>query len=406
MVPAPPKVLTWFLLLLPLMTCCSNIAQTHGKALIKIRKDDGGSKKKDHNSTLVLVVSVLLSGSVFMNVLLAVASFFVAFHLNPKVNKLVQPNPVASGINLLVFTYEELNKATDEFKEHLGSGAFAAVYKGLLPFDKDNGKSIAVKKLHNLVSEGDQEFKAEVGAIGRANHKNLVQLLGFCNEEQHRLLVYEFMSNGSLASLLFGPSSSRPNWYKRIAIAQGTARGLFYLHEECSTQIIHCDVKSQNILLDDSFTPRISDFGLAKLLKKDQTRTTTGIRGTKGYVAPEWFRNMPVTNKVDVYSYGIVLLEIICCRRNFEAEAEDENQMILSDWAYDCYHYGRVDVLVKNDDEAMNDMKMVKKHLMVAIWCIQEDPSFRPTMKKVTQMLEGTIPVPIPPYPSSFISSL
>ncbi|KAF3449146.1 hypothetical protein FNV43_RR09874 [Rhamnella rubrinervis] len=354
MVSAPPKVLTWFLLLLPLMTCCSNIAQTHGKALIKIRKD-GGSKKKDHNSTLVLVVSVLLSGSVFMNVLLAVASFFVAFHLNPKVNKLVQPNPVASGINLLVFTYEELNKATDEFKEHLGSGAFAAVYKGLLPFDKDNGKSIAVKKLHNLVSEGDQEFKAEQWVPSK---------------------------------FAFGPSSSRPNWYKRIAIAQGTARGLFYLHEECSTQIIHCDVKSQNILLDDSFTPRISDFGLAKLLKKDQTRTTTGIRGTKGYVAPEWFRNMPVTNKVDVYSYGIVLLEIICCRRNFEAEAEDENQMILSDWAYDCYHYGRVDVLVKNDDEAMNDMKMVKKHLMVAIWCIQEDPSFRPTMKKLPRCLK------------------
>ena len=119
-----------------------------------------------------------------------------------------------------------------------------------------------------------------------------------------------------------------------MKIALDTARGLFYLHEECRTQIIHCDIKPQNILLDDSFTARISDFGLAKILKTDQTRTATQIRGTKGYVAPEWFKNMPVSAKVDIYSYGIVLLELICCRKSFEAEVEDDNQMILADWIY------------------------------------------------------------------------
>ena len=132
------------------------------------------------------------------------------------------------------------------------------------------------------------------------------------------------MKNGSLAKFLFG--NSRPNWYTRTHIILGTARGLLYLHEECSTQIIHCDIKPQNLLLDDSFTAKISDFGLAKLLKTDQTRTMTGIRGTKGYVAPEWFKTVPFTAKVDVYSFGIVLLEII-----FEPKAMEEKQIILTD---------------------------------------------------------------------------
>ena len=284
----------------------------------------------------------------------------------------------------------------------MGKGAFAKVYKGVLGFE--DRKLIAVKRLNNMVREGDLEFNAEVSAIGRTNHRNLVQLLGFCNEGQHRLLVYEFMSNGSLASFLFG--GSQPNWYQRIQIALGTARGLFYLHEECSTQIIHCDIKPQNILLDDSFAARISDFGLAKLLKKDQTRTTTGIRGTKGYVAPEWFRKIPVTVKVDVYSFGILLLELVCCRKHFEAEEQDEKLMILADWAYDCYTDRKLDLLVENDEEAIHDLKTVKKYVMIAIWCIQEDPLLRPTMKKVVQMMEGAVEVSVPPNPSSFVSSI
>ena len=141
-------------------------------------------------------------------------------------------------------------------------------------------------------------------------------------------------------------------------------------------------------------------------MKADQTRTTTGIRGTKGYVAPEWFRNMLVTIKVDVYSFGILLLELICCRKSFEAEAKDENQMILADWAYDCYKDKKLDLLVENDEEAIDDMKRVEKYVMIAIWCIQEDPSLRPTMKKVVQMMEGSVEVSVPPVPSSFISSM
>ena len=164
-------------------------------------------------------------------------------------------------------------------------------------------------------------------------------------------------------------------------------------------------IKLQNILLDDSFTARISDLELAKLFKTDKTRTTTRIRRTKGYVAPEWFRNMPVTIKVDIYSFGILLLEHICCRKSFEAEAKDEDRMILADWAHDCSKDGKLELLVENDEEAKNDMKSVQKYVMITIWCIQEDPSRRPTMKKVVQMMEGAIEVLVPPGPSSFISS-
>jgi hypothetical protein len=375
-----------------------------GKALIKIRRGNstlepscGDSKKRD-DSTLIIIGSVLLSSSVFLNFLLLLFAFLLVFHFNYR-----KPiYPVMPGINLRSFTFEELREATNGFKEELGRGAFATVYKGVLK--SEDRYLVAVKRLNNMVSESDMEFKAEVSAIGKTNHRNLVQLIGFCNEGQHRLLVYEFMSNGSLSSFLFG--GPRPNWYKRMQIALGTARGLCYLHEECNSQIIHCDIKPQNILLDDSFTVRISDFGIAKLLKPDQTRTTTRIRGTKGYVAPEWFRDIPVTVKVDVYSFGILLLELICCRKNFEADAQDEDRMILTDWAYDCYIDGKLNLLVENDEEAKDDIKRIEKYVMIAIWCIQEDPSLRPTMKKVVHMMEGVVEVSVPPSPSSFISSM
>ncbi|XP_023907406.1 G-type lectin S-receptor-like serine/threonine-protein kinase LECRK3 [Quercus suber] len=377
------------------------------KVLIKIRRDNSTSKlpgadlKKKNLSTMRLILSVLLSSSMFLNLLFLLAAFLLAFRFKYWKLKARNPYLVMPGMNLRSYTFEELTEATNGFREELGRGAFAKVYKGVLEYE--DRKLVAVKRLNNMEREGDMEFKAEVSAIGRTNHRNLVQLLGFCNEGEHRLLVYEFMSNGSLASFLFG--DSRPYWYQRIQIALETARGLFYLHEECSTQIIHCDIKLQNILLDDSFSARISDFGLAKLLKTDQTRTTTRIRGTKGYVAPEWFKNMPVTIKVDVYSFGILLLELICCRKSFE-EAKGDDQMILADWAYDCYKYKKLDLLVENDEEATNDMKRVEKYVMIAIWCIQEDPSLRPTMKKVVQMMEGSIEVSVPPGSSSFISSM
>ncbi|XP_071916126.1 G-type lectin S-receptor-like serine/threonine-protein kinase LECRK3 [Coffea arabica] len=296
------------------------------------------------------------------------------------------------------FTFAELEQATNEFREELGRGAFGAVYKGILP---DCEKVVAVKKLEKVLAEGEKEFQNEITVIGKTHHRNLVRLLGYCLDGAKRLLVYEYMSNGSLADVLLKPEN-HPSWDERIKIARDIARGVLYLHEECETQIIHCDIKPQNILMDENRCPKISDFGLAKLLKRDQTRTYTTFRGTKGYVAPEWYRKMPVTVKADVYSFGIVLLEIICCRKSLDWSFS-EDQAVLEDWAYQCFKAGELYKLV--GDQEVVDMRKLERMMKIALWCIQDEPALRPSMKKVLLMLEGTVDIPDPPSPTSFLSS-
>ncbi|KAF4384163.1 hypothetical protein F8388_001401 [Cannabis sativa] len=178
------------------------------------------------------------------------------------------------------------------------------------------------------------------------------------------------------------------------------ARGMAYLHEECETQIIHCDIKPENILMDEQACAKIADFGLSKLLMPDQTRTYTGLRGTRGYWAPEWHRNMPITVKVDVYSYGIMLLEIVCCRRSVDMDVP-ENEVVLANWVYDCFVGGEMGKLVHEEDVESNELK---KMIKLGLWCIQDEPSLRPSMKKVCMMLEGIVDIPTPPIPSSSIS--
>ncbi|KAJ6934677.1 hypothetical protein NC651_009623 [Populus alba x Populus x berolinensis] len=372
-----------------------------GKALLKVRRSNVNPRspyfpnnKKDRDG-LILVGAVFLGCSVFVNFLLVCAICMGFFFIYRRRTKRIPQKDGAVETNLRCFTYQELAEATEGFKEELGRGAFGVVYRGVVHI----GSSIvvAVKKLNNMAEDRVREFKTEVNVIGQTHHKNLVRLLGFCEEGDERLLVYEFMSNGSLSSFIF--QDAKPGWKERIQIAFEVARGLLYLHEECSNQIIHCDIKPQNILLDEYYNARISDFGLAKLLLLDQSHTHTAIRGTKGYVAPEWFRNLPVTVKVDVYSYGVLLLEIICCRRNVDSKATIEEQAILTDWAYDCYREGTLDALVGSDTGALDGIEKLERFLMIAFWCIQEDPSLRPTMRKVTQMLEGVVEVPVPPCP-------
>ncbi|GMH00083.1 hypothetical protein Nepgr_001922 [Nepenthes gracilis] len=217
--------------------------------------------------------------------------------------------------------------------------------------------------------------------------------------------MYEFISNGSFAGFLFG--ELKPSWVERVRIAQGVARGLLYLHDECITPIIHCDIKPQNIILDEYHDTRISNFGLTKFLMLNLSHMQTAIRGTKGYGAPEWFRNNPVTTKVDVYSYGVLLLEIVCCRRNISAEMmRGEECAILTDLAADCYESGTLDALLHDDAEALADLRRLERLVMVALWCVQEDPSMRPTMRRVTQMLEGVVEVAIPPYSTNSCISI
>uniref|UniRef100_A0A1D1ZKY8 Receptor-like serine/threonine-protein kinase n=1 Tax=Anthurium amnicola TaxID=1678845 RepID=A0A1D1ZKY8_9ARAE len=398
---------------------------TRAKALIKVARATTNSSSRppfllprpsdpERPRRRAVVQSALLGVSAFVNLVLLLAAGIMMCRSSSKGhNKALLRRLRVQGVSLrgahllhlCFFTYGELEKATGKFQEELGEGSFGVVYRGDMELDGQM-VPVAVKKLQGMAQRGEEEFATEVKVIGQTHHRNLVGLLGFCNEGPHRLLVYEYMRNGSLAGYLFGGVGERPGWEQRVQIADGVARGLVYLHEECGSQIIHCDIKPQNVLLDGDLTARISDFGLAKLLGKSQTRTNTAIRGTKGYVAPEWFRNVPVTSKVDVYSFGVVLLEIVCCRRNVPVPAADPSgdDPILTDWAYDCYRYGELSALVGEDDEAMADRVRLGRLVTVALWCVQEEPSVRPSMKEVCQMLEGTVDVPVPPDPTSSIN--
>ena len=355
------------------------------QAFIKYSKFNSSGRNR---KTWILLGSLLLGGLVALN-LVQVGAFF----LYKRRQSLGRSSSNITGPALCSFTYKELEQATGGFKEEIGRGAFGVVYKGALASECKT--LIAVKKLTSLREESEKDFDNEVKTIGQTHHKNLVRLLGFCKEGEQRLLVYEFMTNGSLNKFLFG--SGRPDWPQRVNIALDIAGGLAYLHEECRSQIIHCDIKPQNILLDENLVARIADFGLAKLLQLDQTRTSTGVRGTIGYFAPEWFKNVAITAKVDVYSFGVVLLEIICCRKNFDWGLESQEMATVVDWAKECYRNARLDLLVEEDEDAQKDALTLERFVLVAISCIQDEPWLRPSMKKVVQMLEGAIPVSVPP---------
>ncbi|KAM7497308.1 hypothetical protein LguiA_021722 [Lonicera macranthoides] len=382
-----------------------------GKALFKAEKEEFTKKSPDSpdpfkgprakRGSFSFVGSILLGSSVFVNfVLLGVGFFGFLCIYKKKINRPTVGNNNIVETNLRAFSYEELVQATTGFKDELGRGAFSVVYKGVIDIGGTRS-NVAIKKLDRVVHDAAKEFRAEVNVIAHTHHKNLVRLLGFCDDGENRLLVYEYMRNGTIASFLFG--DTKPSWDLRTRIALGIAKGLLYLHEECITQIIHCDIKPQNVLLDECYNSKISDFGLAKLLMVDQSRTLTGIRGTKGYVAPEWFRSSGVTVKVDVYSFGVLLLEIVCCRKTLEfLTVGAREREILTDWVCDCFQEGKLEALVENDVEALNDMKIFERFVMVGIWCIQEDPFLRPCMRKVIQMLEGVVEVTPPPCPSSF----
>ncbi|KAK8361847.1 hypothetical protein V6Z11_A03G065800 [Gossypium hirsutum] len=299
------------------------------------------------------------------------------------------------------FSYKELQRSTKGFKDKLGAGGFGAVYKGVLA----NRTVMAVKQLEGI-EQGEKQFRMEVATISSTHHLNLVRLIGFCSEGRHRLLVYEFMKNGSLDNFLFTTeehSGKMLSWEYRYNVALGTARGITYLHEECRDCIVHCDIKPENILLDENFNAKVSDFGLAKLInpKDHRYRTLTSVRGTRGYLAPEWLANLPITSKSDVYSYGMVLLEIVSGRRNFDVSA-DTNRKKFSVWAYEEFEKGNIEGIVDKKLGSQDvDMEQITRAIQVSFWCIQEQPSHRPMMGKVVQMLEGITDIERPPAPKA-----
>ncbi|KAM2104681.1 hypothetical protein ACFX1R_015255 [Malus domestica] len=299
-----------------------------------------------------------------------------------------------AGDSLVLYKHRDLRRATKNFSQKLGEGAFGSVFKGMLP----HSTAIAVKELKSM-NQGEKQFRAEVGTIGVIQHINLIRMRGFCANASKRFLVYDYMPNGSLQSLLLGKNPTMLDWKARYHIAVGTARGLAYLHEDCRDCIIHCDVKPENILLDSEYSPKLADFGLAKLLGRHHSRVLTTMRGTVGYLAPEWFSGEAITPKADVFSYGMVLIEVISGRRNREG---------LDDGVENFRPIRFANAVNKGEDlfalldcrlEGQADGDELSRACKVACWCIQEDEKDRPKMKQVVQILEGVSDIGVPPVP-------
>ena len=303
--------------------------------------------------------------------------------------------PVPAGEDyLMLFRYKDLLSATKNFSEKLGEGGCGSVYKGML----HNSSVIAVKKLNHLIKE-EKQFRAEVRSIGIIQHINLVRLRGFCAEASDRCLVYDYMPNGSLEYHLFRRDSNTLDWKTRYVIAMGTAKGLAYLHEKCRDCIIHCDIKPENILLDTEYNPKLADFGLAKLMGRDFSRVLTTMRGTRGYLAPEWLSGEAITPKVDVFSYGMVILEIISGRRNRDLLDVGIDQYFPSRAAHIVNSNHGAFTLLDNRLEGNADMEELSRACKVACWCIQDDEKERPTMGQIVQFLEGVSELGSPPIP-------
>ncbi|KAJ8562648.1 hypothetical protein K7X08_031100 [Anisodus acutangulus] len=308
------------------------------------------------------------------------------------------------------FDYEEIRVATEDFRTQIGSGGFGTVYKGTV----SDGSVVAVKKMNCLGSHGKREFCTEIAIIGRVHHVNLVSLKGFGAHRGERFLVYEYMNRGSLDRTLFGNGPAL-DWLKRFDIALGTARGLAYLHGGCEHKIIHCDVKPENILLHDSLQVKISDFGLSKLLNPEQSSWFTTMRGTRGYLAPEWLTSSAITEKSDVYSYGMLLLEIVRGKKNSsfqppnvttsESNSSERNRLSPSSlgsanqpiyfplFALEMHEQKKYMELV--DPRVLGRVKSeeVEKLVRIALCCLHQEPTLRPTMANVVGMLEGVLPL-------------
>ncbi|KAH0651222.1 hypothetical protein KY285_031340 [Solanum tuberosum] len=321
----------------------------------------------------------------FFGIILSIATCFVIFkkriHESRKAADFLDLEPILPGI-LTRFSNNELKVITEDFSSKLGEGGFGSVYEGTLR----NGTKIAVKHL--------EWSRSKVKAVGGIHHINLVKLIGFCAEKSHRLLIYEYMVNGSLDKWITHENQENGlTWNMRQRIISDIAKGLAYLHEDCSHKIIHLDIKPQNILLDQYLNAKISDFGLSKLTEKDKSKVMTRMRGTRGYLAPEWLSSV-ITEKVDVYAFGIVLLEILCGRKNLDwSQADEEDVHLLSVFRRKAEQEQLMVMVDKNNEDMQLRREAVTEMMSLAAWCLQGDFSKRPSMSLVFKSLEGLVTV-------------
>ncbi|GMH23237.1 hypothetical protein Nepgr_025080 [Nepenthes gracilis] len=286
------------------------------------------------------------------------------------------------------YTLRELEVATDGFADEkvIGEGGYGIVYRGVL----EDNTQVAVKNLLNNRGQAEREFKAEVEAIGRVRHKNLVRLLGYCAEGAHRMLVYEYVNNGNLEQWLHGDVGpcSPLTWDIRVNIIIGTAKGLAYLHDGLEPKVVHRDIKSSNILLDKQWNPKVSDFGLAKLLSSERTYLTTRVMGTFGYVAPEYASTGMLNERSDAYSFGILLMEIISGRNPVDY-SRPPGEVNLVDWLKMMVSNRKAEGVLDPKLPEKPSSRALKRALLVALRCVDPSAQKRPKMGHVVHMLEA-----------------
>lgn len=285
------------------------------------------------------------------------------------------------------YSNEELSLATKAFsnEELLGSGGFGKVYKGTLP----NNMEVAVKCVNHDSKQGLREFMAEVSTIGRLQHKNVVQMRGWCRKGNELMLVYDYMPNGSLNKWIFDRPKNLLSWGGRRRVLADVAEGLSYLHHGWDQVVVHRDIKSSNVLLDSDMRGRLGDFGLAKLYTHGQVPNTTRVVGTFGYLAPEVVTLASPTAASDVYSFGVVVLEVACGRKPIETSVEDEDEEVLIDWVRHKYVKGRILEVADKRIKEEYDVEEMEAVLKLGLSCCHPDPNRRPTMKEVTAILLG-----------------
>ncbi|GMN49775.1 hypothetical protein TIFTF001_018934 [Ficus carica] len=362
---------------------------------------------KESNTSTTVIVAVASSAGALAVVLIIAACVFLRLKKakqKDETRPLYETVEEIESAESLQYNFETIRVATDNFSEanKLGQGGFGPVYRGRL----SDGQDIAVKRLSRGSGQGDMEFKNEVLLVAKLQHRNLVRLLGFCLEGNERLLVYEFVPNASLDHFIFDPSKrANLDWERRYKIIAGIARGLLYLHEDSRLRIIHRDLKASNILLDDELHPKISDFGMARLFVVDQTQgNTSRIVGTYGYMAPEYAMHGQFSVKSDIFSFGVLLLEIVSGQKN-NCFRNGERVEDLSSYAWRNWREGTAlnvaDPLVR-----LSSGSDITRCIHIALLCVQENVADRPTMNTLVLMLNSnSLSLPVPSEPAFFMHS-
>nr|XP_018633388.1 putative receptor-like protein kinase At4g00960 isoform X4 [Nicotiana tomentosiformis] len=372
---------------------------------VPIGKDDGTAPTGKDDKTARTVIIIVVPIVTVVILIVCVSVIFTKMRKRKLVNEIqsIRGDDISTAESLQ-YDFSTIRVATDNFSNanKLGQGGFGPVYKGKLP----NGEEVAVKRLSADSGQGDLEFKNEVLLVARLQHRNLVRLLGFCLDGTERLLVYEFVPNASLDHFLFDSVKRRQlDWERRSRIIGGVARGILYLHEDSRLRIIHRDLKASNVLLDADMNPKISDFGMARLFTLDETQgNTSRIVGTYGYMAPEYAMHGQFSVKSDVFSFGVLVLEILSGQRNTCFRNGESVEDLLS-YAWSNWREGTaanfIDPILKGSTGLVRD---IMRYIHIALLCVQENVADRPTMAAVVLMLSSlSLSLPVPSGPAYYM---